>query len=258
MTLTPRARWLLRGAMAPGLAVIYAPLAIVLLNSFNADRTFAWPPPSLTLEWWGRAWENVGAREALWTSVRAGLGATAIAVVLGSMVAFAVGRFSFFGRNAISLLIVLPIALPGIVTGIALDSAYQAVIAPTGVQKLPSVSRAGCQSTQVPIAARIGSVIAAPMEKKLRTPCSRRLRLWSRNPWVAPAESERIRMSVPWRSASGIWAKARSRTSMWSAVVFQPARCATAQTALRRRRRENTAAGGSRRSSTSWTRVPYL
>jgi putative spermidine/putrescine transport system permease protein len=135
MTLTPRARWLLRGAMALGLAVIYAPLAIVLLNSFNADRTFAWPPPSLTLEWWGRAWENEGAREALWTSVRAGLGATAIAVVLGSMVAFAVGRFRFFGRNAISLLIVLPIALPGIVTGIALDSAYQAVVAPTGVQK---------------------------------------------------------------------------------------------------------------------------
>ena len=60
---------------------------------------------------------------ALWTSVQAGLGATAIALVLGTMVAFAVGRYRFFGREAVSLLVVLPIALPGIVTGIALDNA---------------------------------------------------------------------------------------------------------------------------------------
>jgi putative spermidine/putrescine transport system permease protein len=135
VTLSPLARWLLRIFLVVGLAVIYVPLALVLLNSFNADRTFAWPPPSLTLEWWGRAWENEGARSALWTSVRAGLGATAIALVLGSMVAFAVGRFRFFGRNAVSLLVVLPIALPGIVTGIALDSAYQSVVKPIGVEK---------------------------------------------------------------------------------------------------------------------------
>jgi putative spermidine/putrescine transport system permease protein len=135
MTLSPLGRWLLRLTMAVGLGVIYVPLAIVLLNSFNADRTFAWPPTSLTLEWWARAWENEGAREALWTSVRVGLGATAIALVLGSMVAFAVARFTFFGRDTISLLIVLPIALPGIVTGIALDSTYQSVIRPLGVDK---------------------------------------------------------------------------------------------------------------------------
>ncbi len=135
MTFSPMSRWLLRLAMALGLAVIYVPLGIVLLNSFNADRTFAWPPPNLTLEWWTKAWDNQGAREALFTSVRTGLGATAIALVLGSMVAFAVARFAFFGREAISLLIVLPIALPGIVTGIALDSAYQSVIRPLGVEK---------------------------------------------------------------------------------------------------------------------------
>ncbi len=135
MTLSPLTRWLLRLAMALGLAVIYVPLAIVLLNSFNADRTFAWPPPSLTTQWWSRAWESGGARSALWTSVQTGLSATAIALVLGSMVAFAVGRYRFFGRNAISLLIVLPIALPGIVTGIALNSTYQALVQPLGVQK---------------------------------------------------------------------------------------------------------------------------
>jgi putative spermidine/putrescine transport system permease protein len=135
MTLSPTTRWLLRGAMVLGLAFIYVPLAIVLINSFNADRTFAWPPPSWTGQWWARAWQNQGARDALWTSVKTGLGATAIALVLGSMVAFAVGRFRFFGREAISLLVVLPIALPGIVTGIALDSAYQSVIKPLGVEK---------------------------------------------------------------------------------------------------------------------------
>ena len=135
MTLSPTTRWLLRGAMALGLAFIYVPLVIVLLNSFNADRTFAWPPSNWTTQWWARAWESQGARDALWTSVRAGLGATAIALVLGTMVSFAVARFRFFGRDSISLLIVLPIALPGIVTGIALDSAYQTAIRPMGVEK---------------------------------------------------------------------------------------------------------------------------
>jgi putative spermidine/putrescine transport system permease protein len=135
VTLSWGARALLRVAMALGLAVIYVPLAIVLINSFNADRTFAWPPPSWTTQWWTKAWENEGAREALWTSVKAGLGAAAIALVLGTMVAFAVQRFRFFGRDALSLLVVLPIALPGIVTGIALDTAFRSVIEPLGVGK---------------------------------------------------------------------------------------------------------------------------
>ncbi|MFF4892384.1 ABC transporter permease [Micromonospora chersina] len=135
MTLSRSARWLLRGAMALGLAFIYLPLSIVLINSFNADRTFAWPPPRWTTEWWVRAWENAGAREALWTSVQAGLGATAVALLLGSLVAFAVQRYRFFGRETVSLLVVLPIALPGIVTGIALDTAFRSVMAPLGIGK---------------------------------------------------------------------------------------------------------------------------
>ncbi|MEU5525930.1 ABC transporter permease [Micromonospora chersina] len=135
MTLSRSARWLLRGAMALGLAFIYLPLSIVLINSFNADRTFAWPPPRWTTEWWLRAWENAGAREALWTSVQAGLGATGVALLLGSLVAFAVQRYRFFGRETVSLLVVLPIALPGIVTGIALDTAFRSVMAPLGIGK---------------------------------------------------------------------------------------------------------------------------
>jgi putative spermidine/putrescine transport system permease protein len=133
--LSTGARWLLRAAMALGLAVIYLPLSIVLVNSFNADRTFAWPPPSWTTRWWSTAWENEGARQALLASVKAGLGATAIALVLGTLVAFAVQRYRFFGRDSLSLLVVLPIALPGIVTGIALDTAFRTVLGPFGVGK---------------------------------------------------------------------------------------------------------------------------
>jgi putative spermidine/putrescine transport system permease protein len=135
VTLSNRARWLLRGAMALGLAVIYVPLAIVLINSFNADRTFGWPPAHWTLTWWSRAAQSTGARSALWTSVRAGLGATAVALVLGTMVSFAVQRYRFFGREAISLVVILPIALPGIVTGIALDTAFRTVMTPLGIGK---------------------------------------------------------------------------------------------------------------------------
>jgi putative spermidine/putrescine transport system permease protein len=108
-----------------GLAVIYVPLLIVIVNSFNADRTFGWPPPGFTTEWWRRAIGNEGATTALTTSLKAGLGATAIALVLGTMAAFAVSRFRFFGRETISLLVILPIALPGIITGIALNNAFQ-------------------------------------------------------------------------------------------------------------------------------------
>jgi putative spermidine/putrescine transport system permease protein len=115
-------------ALGLGLAVIYFPLLVVLLNSFNADTTFGFPPTRFTLEWWSRASSNEGALNALWTSVEAGLAATAIALVLGTMAAFALQRYRFFGRNPVSLLIILPIALPGIVTGIALNNAFRTML----------------------------------------------------------------------------------------------------------------------------------
>ncbi|MEV0380421.1 ABC transporter permease [Nonomuraea sp. NPDC050643] len=133
MKLSRLSRTLLRLALAAGLGVIYVPLLVVLLNSFNADRTFGWPPSGLTLRWWGAAWNSSGVRDALWTSVQAGLGATAIALVLGTMAAFAVQRYRFFGRDVVSLVIILPIALPGIVTGIALNNAFRTVLEPFGV-----------------------------------------------------------------------------------------------------------------------------
>ena len=133
MRLTRPARIALRTAAAVGFAVIYLPLLIVLLNSLNPDRSSGWPPPGLTLHWWSAAWHNTGARGALWTSVQAGLSATAITLVLGTLIAFAVHRHAFFGRSVLSFVVVLPIALPGIVTGIALNSAFKTVLEPLGV-----------------------------------------------------------------------------------------------------------------------------
>jgi putative spermidine/putrescine transport system permease protein len=124
VTLSPRARLLLRLVMAAGLAVIYVPLLVVLVSSFNTSRTFGWPPQGLTLHWWRQTLVNAGARDALATSLKVGLGATAIALVLGTMAAFAVQRYQWFGRDSVSFLVILPIALPGIVTGIALNSAF--------------------------------------------------------------------------------------------------------------------------------------
>ncbi|HEX8972447.1 ABC transporter permease [Oryzihumus sp.] len=128
MILSTRARTLLRVAVVLGLAVIYVPLLVVLVNSFNTSRTFGWPPSGFTLEWWQRAAASEGVLRAVGTSIRAGLGATAIALVLGTMAAFAVQRFRFFGRESVSFLVLLPIALPGIVTGIALNNAFRSLL----------------------------------------------------------------------------------------------------------------------------------
>jgi putative spermidine/putrescine transport system permease protein len=115
------------------LAFLYVPLALVVLNSFNASRSFGFPPSGLTLQWWGAAAGSSGALSSLGTSVLAGLCATAIALLLGTMAAFAVQRFRFFGRRSVSFLVVLPITLPGIVTGIALNATFTSVLGPLGV-----------------------------------------------------------------------------------------------------------------------------
>jgi putative spermidine/putrescine transport system permease protein len=124
MTLTRSGRLMLGAAVGFVLLVIYLPLLIVLISSFNADSTFGWPPSELTLHWWEVAWSNKGARDAILTSVEVGIIATTVALVLGTLASFALVRYRFFGSASISLLIVLPIALPGIVTGLALNSAF--------------------------------------------------------------------------------------------------------------------------------------
>jgi putative spermidine/putrescine transport system permease protein len=101
---------------------LFVPIAIIIVYAFNPSNVQSWPLPGLSTRWFSTTWHNAEMRQALWLSVRAGLISTAIAVLLGSMAAFAVHRFRFFGREAISFLLVLPIALPGIITGMALNS----------------------------------------------------------------------------------------------------------------------------------------
>src|SRR5215217_9037284 len=121
-------RWGLRIGTAITLAFIYIPLIVIAIYAFNESRSQSWPIEGFTTEWFSRAFHNPGVRDALWTSVKAGLGATAIALTLGTLAALAVARHRFFGRETISFLVILPIALPGIVTGVAISNTFTQVL----------------------------------------------------------------------------------------------------------------------------------
>ena len=110
------------------LVLVYVPLFVVLVNSFSTSTSLSWPPPGFTLEWWQRAFSSAGAMEAVSTSVVVALISTAIALVLGTLISFALQRFDFFGRQTVNLLIILPIALPGIITGIALNNFFRTIM----------------------------------------------------------------------------------------------------------------------------------
>ena len=124
MQLSRKTRVFFATFMAIGLAFIYVPLTVVVINSFNASSTLNWPPKHFTVKWWSKMVSNEGVRSAVGTSVVIALVATTIALILGTLAAAAITRYEFFGRNSISLLFVLPIALPGIVTGIALNNVF--------------------------------------------------------------------------------------------------------------------------------------
>ncbi len=121
---TARAGWGLRIAAIATVAFLHIPLAFIVLYAFSTDaKTFVFPPPGLTTKWFGIAFEREDIRQALWLSLRVASVSTLVAMVLGTLAAAAIWRSRFFGREAISLLIILPIALPGIITGISLRSA---------------------------------------------------------------------------------------------------------------------------------------
>jgi putative spermidine/putrescine transport system permease protein len=133
MQLSPGARWFLRLGTWLTLAFLYLPLIVIGLYAFNERRVQTWPIPGLTLEWFGRALHNPGVREALTTSLKAALGATAVALLLGTLAAIAVSRYRFFGRETVSFVLLLPLALPGIVTGMALNATFREVLEPFGL-----------------------------------------------------------------------------------------------------------------------------
>jgi putative spermidine/putrescine transport system permease protein len=121
----PRAGLGLKLAAAGGLLFLHVPLALILLYAFTTeDKSYQFPPPGLTLKWFAVAWGRQDIWQALGLSLRVAAVSTAIAMVLGALAAAAIHRSRFFGRETVSLLIILPIALPGIITGISLRSAF--------------------------------------------------------------------------------------------------------------------------------------
>jgi putative spermidine/putrescine transport system permease protein len=132
MRLSAFARRLLGAFTALGLLFLYLPLMVVAVLSFNSSRSFSWPPVGFTTSWWSKALHSGGIRDGLGNSVKTAVAAAAIALVLGTMASFAVHRFRFFGRETVSFLVILPIALPGIVTGIALNRAFRSLGASMG------------------------------------------------------------------------------------------------------------------------------
>jgi len=119
-----RASWWLKISALAVIVFLHFPIVLIFLYAFNTeDSAYTFPPPGLTLKWIPQAFANPDLFQALLLSIEVALIATSLALVLGTLAAAAVYRSEFFGREAISFLLVLPIALPGIVTGIALRSA---------------------------------------------------------------------------------------------------------------------------------------
>ena len=117
-------RSLLRIATGAVLVFLYVPLVIIGVYAFNAQRIQVWPIQEFSTKWFGEALGNDGVRSAFLLSLTVGLLATVLAIILGSLASFAVHRHRFFGREVISFALVLPIALPGIITGMALNATF--------------------------------------------------------------------------------------------------------------------------------------
>jgi putative spermidine/putrescine transport system permease protein len=125
------ASWALKLAAWAVVLFLHVPLALIILYAFSAeDKSYVFPPPALTTQWFAVAWERQDVWDAIGLSFQVALASTAIALVLGTLAAGALARTRFFGRDAINLLLILPIALPGIITGIALRSAYHTLEIP--------------------------------------------------------------------------------------------------------------------------------
>jgi putative spermidine/putrescine transport system permease protein len=121
-----RATRLVLGIWTAGILLfLFIPIAIICLYAFNPSNVQGWPLDGLSTKWFASTWHNEEMRHAFALSLKAALVATTIALLLGTAAAFALHRFRFFGRDAVSLLLVLPIALPGIITGMALNSFFQ-------------------------------------------------------------------------------------------------------------------------------------
>jgi putative spermidine/putrescine transport system permease protein len=127
------ARWGLGAIVLAVLLFMYVPLFVVIVNSFNDNQISSWPIGNFSLHWWQFAANYEPIRLALLNSVIVASAAMVIAAILGTLVAFALNRFEFFGKGTVNLLVVLPIALPGVVTGVAFSNTYSNFLSPIGI-----------------------------------------------------------------------------------------------------------------------------
>ncbi|MDP3194091.1 ABC transporter permease [Tabrizicola sp.] len=119
------ATWGLKLAALGGLLFLHLPILLIFLYAFTTEeRSYAFPPPGYTTQWFGVAWNRADIWPPLWLSLRVAAISTLMAMILGTLAAAAMARARFFGRDQISLLILLPIALPGVITGMSLRSAF--------------------------------------------------------------------------------------------------------------------------------------
>ncbi len=121
---TRTVRGALRVWLALVLAFLYVPLVIIMVYAFNKSNVQSWPIAGFTTHWFSAAWDNHEVRDAFVLSLKVAVVAVAAAIALGTAAAFAIHRFSFFGRDLVSFVVILPIALPGIITGMALNSFF--------------------------------------------------------------------------------------------------------------------------------------
>jgi len=126
-------RMLLRLGAGLTLAFIYLPLILIGLYAFNRNVTQEWPIRNYSTRWFSVAFHDEAVRDALRLSLFAAIGATVVSLVLGTLAALAVSRYRFFGREIISFAVILPIALPGIITGLALQATILDVLGPLGL-----------------------------------------------------------------------------------------------------------------------------
>ncbi len=121
----------LKVAAIAGLLFLHLPILLIFLYAFTTEeRSYAFPPPGLTLKWFAVAWGRADIWPPLWLSLQVAAVATLLAILLGTLAAAAMARTTFFGREQISLLILLPIALPGVITGMSLRSAFSVLDIP--------------------------------------------------------------------------------------------------------------------------------
>ena len=120
-----RASWGLKIGATLGLLFLHLPIALIFLYAFTTEeKSYQFPPPGLTLKWFAVAWNRPDIWPPLFLSLKVAAIATALALVLGTLCAAAMTRTKFFGRDQVTLLVLLPIALPGIITGMSLRSAF--------------------------------------------------------------------------------------------------------------------------------------